>query len=64
MAGRLLRRATVEGHERRRHAWDSDDLGAPPVGGNRRNLDQVLSPANDFLVTVNVQVTVLEKKGW
>jgi len=46
--GGFVRGCAIERHERRGHAGPPGDLGPPPVGLDRRRLDDIEAPA-DFL---------------
>jgi hypothetical protein len=46
---------SIEGHQSGGHTRDLHDLCAPPVGAERRHLDQVRTPANDFFEAMNDQ---------
>ena len=45
-ASRFVRRLAVEGHHRRRHAGNSEDLRAPALGVDQCHLDQVTTARN------------------
>ncbi len=47
--GRVRRRRSVERHQRGGHAGDPDDIGAPAILSDRRDLDQIRAPADRFL---------------
>lgn len=49
LLGRLVRRAPVKRHESRRTAVLTNQLRAPPIGGDERHLD-VVRAAIDHLV--------------
>src|SRR6185295_17178953 len=49
----LIRRRSVERHERGRHAGNSDDVGAPSILGDRRHLDEIGASSNGFFETMN-----------
>ena len=53
LAGRRVGRGAVEGHHRRRDSGRPDDLGAPPVDGDGRDLDVVETSADGFVEPLN-----------
>jgi hypothetical protein len=52
-AGRFIRRAAVKRHERRRHAGSAEDVGAPAILGDRRDLDSIGVSCDRFLKVMN-----------
>ena len=48
LAGGLVRRRTVEGHQGRRAAGHTDDLCAPAIDADRRHLDEVIAAVDGF----------------
>ena len=52
-SGGFIRRRSVKRHQRRGHARNPDDIGAPAVDGDRRYLDEVRLAGNGFLKTMD-----------
>src|SRR4051812_36021788 len=50
---RFIRRSAVERHQRRRHAGDADDVGAPPILGDERDFDEVRPSRDGFVETMD-----------
>ena len=50
---RLVRCPAVERHERGRNTGDSDDIGAPSIGRDRLDLDEVRASPDDFFEAMN-----------
>jgi hypothetical protein len=53
LAGRRVRRRTIERHHGRRNARRAHDLGAPAVAGDRRHLDPINAPADGLVEALN-----------
>ena len=52
-AGRFIGRAAVKRHERRRHARNPHDVGAPSILGHRLHFDQVRASSDGFFEAMN-----------
>ena len=61
--GRVRRRA-VERHQGRRQARNADDVRAPAVRGDGRNLDEVLLAGDGFLKAMNAQYSQATFRFW